>query len=93
MANNGAPRGNPDYARLLNRICVGLGYCGSVIDGAPCHVDDFIPGGGFVSADQFAEWVIRAEGLDPLTDPHKRAIRNAFIEHMGTNVVDASKLR
>jgi hypothetical protein len=93
MAKNDTPRRNPNYARLLNRICVGLGYCGSIVDGKPRQVDDFIPAEGPVAAREFAAWVILAEGLDPPTDPHERAIRNAFVEHMGANVVNATQLK
>jgi hypothetical protein len=83
------------YNRLLNTICVGFGYCGSEVDGRSRHVDDFIPAEGPVSADQFATWVFLAEGLDPLLADisHRRAIQRAFIEAMGTDVVDATVLK
>lgn len=81
------------YVALLNEVCVGLGYCGSVKDGAPVHVDDFIPKAGTVSADQFAEWVVLAENLCPATNPHLKQIKRAFIRHMGASAVDAKFLR
>lgn len=92
---NGRAYENPAYARLLNRICVGFGYCGSEVDGGLRHVDDFIPAAGPVSADQFARWVFLADGLDPvLADlSHRRAIRQVFIEAMGTDLVDATLLK
>lgn len=92
---NNSAYNNFAYVRLLNKICVGSGYCGSEVDGRLRHVDDFIPAEGPVSADQFATWVFLAEGLDPLLADisHRRAIRRAFIELMGTDVVDASLLK
>jgi hypothetical protein len=72
-----------------------MGYCGCIKNGKPLHVDDFIPSSGLVTADQFVEWVILADDLNPnLADKsHKRAIKHAFIEHMSGDVVDAGKLR
>ena len=84
---------NPGYAALLNEVCVGLGYCGCIKDGEPLHVDDFIPDAGLVTADQFAEWVVLADNMDPSTNPHLNAIRRAFVRHMGADTVDATLLR
>jgi hypothetical protein len=83
------------FTHLLNRICTGFGYCGSVIDGAPVHVTDFIPAQGQVSAEQFADWVFQAEGMAEALVPshHRKAIIAAFISYMGASVVDASLLR
>jgi len=53
------------YNALLNEICVGLGFCGSIVDGEPQHVDKFIPDQGTVSADEFVDWVFMAEGWEP----------------------------
>ncbi len=87
-------RRNKAYTHLLQTVCVDLGYCGSVVDGKPRHVDDFIPANEPVTADQFVDWVFKAEGIDPLLGErsYKRAIREAFIKHMGADVVDAGKL-
>jgi len=87
--------GSAAYTLLLNTICVDFGYCGSDVDGRFAHVDDFIPSDGPISADQFATWVFLAEGLDPLLVDisHRRAIRRAFVEAMGTNIVDAALLK
>jgi|JI10StandDraft_1071094.scaffolds.fasta_scaffold73858_3 hypothetical protein len=95
MGREKDPRANRDYARLMNKVCVGLGYCGCIKGDKPIHVDDFIPSYGMVTAAQFAEWVILAEGLNPTLAPseHIRAIRTAFIEFMGADVVDASRLK
>ena len=95
MAKTKMGRRNKAYAYLLQTICGGMGYCGSVVDGARRHVDDFISAEGPVTADQFVDWVFQAEGIEPLLGErsHKRAIREAFIKHMGSDVVDASKLK
>jgi hypothetical protein len=85
------------YEALLHEICVGQGWCGSFIE-KPLHVDDFIPETGPVTADQFIDWVFQAEGID-LTSPdtwwlkHAPALRDAFVRHMGGDVVDASELK
>lgn len=85
------------YDALMHFVCVGWGFCGCLKDGKPLHVDDFIPETGAVSADQFVEWVFLADDIDPHADPdhwqrHKDAIRAAFIEYMGGEVVEAEKL-
>lgn len=79
---------NRDYARLQNKVCVGLGYCGTVKNGKTLHVDDIIPSYGMVTAEQFAEWVILADDLNPNLAPseHKKMIRAAFIEFMGADL-------
>lgn len=94
MAKKNQRPTNTAYARLMNRVCVGLGYCGCVKNDKPLHVDDFIPPYGMVTADQFVDWVILADNLNPNLAPseHKRAIRAAFVEYMGADVVDATRL-
>ena len=87
---------NPSYNALLNELCVGLGFCGSVIDGEPSHVDFLLPKHGTVRAEMFADLVFQAEGWDPQSVEaagFRRAIRNAFIRHMGTSEVDVSLLK
>jgi hypothetical protein len=90
--------GNPDYNALMYDVCVGLGWCGGIVDGQPSHVDDLIPEAGPVSAEQFVEWLFQAEGLDPSSEPakwkkHKDSLREAFVRHMGADVVEASALK
>lgn len=83
----------PAYNAFLTQVCVALGFCGSVANGEPLHVDQFIPESGPVSADQFVNWVFRAEGMDPdETDAlkHAHSLRKAFVRHMGFEVVDAA---
>ncbi|MDB5471398.1 MAG: hypothetical protein JWR84_2958 [Caulobacter sp.] len=78
----------------MHFTCVGMGYCGwTDADGQMRHVTDFIPDEGPVSADQFVEWVLLAEGrrsdLTPLR--HKRQLRQTFVDIMGGAVVDARR--
>ncbi|WP_426166928.1 hypothetical protein [Sandarakinorhabdus sp. DWP1-3-1] len=87
---------NPGYDALLHEVCIGLGFCGSVDDGELLHVDQFIPESGPVSADQFVNWVFRAEGMDPDGEDalkHAHSLREAFVRHMGVEVVDADILK
>jgi len=51
-----------------------------------------------VTAEQFVEWLFQAEGVAPSSDPakwgkHKDGLREAFVRHMGGNMVDASALK
>lgn len=86
------------YDALMHEVCVRRGWCGGIVDGRPSHVDDFIPQGGPVTADQFVDWLFRAEGMDPAADltkwqKHRDALREAFVRHMGSDPVDASLLK
>ena len=79
---------------LLHEVCVVWGFCGSIKRRQPLHVDFLIPARGPVTADQFVEWVFLADNLNPNLDPerwqpHKDAIRAAFVRHMGAEIVDA----
>ena len=77
----------------MEEICGGMGYCGSVVDGEPRHVDMYVPETGLVTADQFVEWVFLAEGLNPVGSSHADQMRRAFIKHLGSDVVDAETLQ
>ncbi len=86
------------FDALMHEVCVSRGWCGGVVNGEPSHVDDFIPASGSVMADQFVDWLFQPEGMDPLADmpkwqKHKDGLRDAFIRHMGSAVVDASALK
>ena len=84
---------NVNFVRLLNDVCVRLGCCGGSRDGSRVHVTDYLPEAGAVSAEQFAVWVLQAEGLNPQYEQDlRRAIRNAFVSYMGTSNVDVSEL-
>jgi hypothetical protein len=88
--------GKSAYDDLMHEVCVGLGFCGWTVDGEPLHVDMFIPESGPVSADEFVEWVFRAEGWDPQGEQalkHRASLRDAFLKHMGSDTVDAHLLR
>lgn len=92
--------GHPNaFEGIMHEFCVKLGYCGGVKDGEPLHVTRFIPGAGPVSADQFARWLIMADGfdLDRLSTSELRRLMGqltaVFVKHMGADVVDASNLR
>jgi hypothetical protein len=94
----GSMSGNPNYNALHHDVCVGHGWCGGIVAGKPSHVDDLIPDSGPVSADQFVDWLFIAEGIDPRSEldkwqKHKDRLREAFIRHMGADVVDASELK
>jgi hypothetical protein len=80
---------------MMHEFCVKLGWCGSARDGKRLHVSDFIPEAGPVSADQFARWLITAEGLDPdqRSASELKQLTSVFTKHMGTDVVDAGTLR
>jgi len=89
---------NPAYNALMHEVCVGFGWCGAVVNGEPSHVDDLIPAVGPVSAEQFVDWLFQADGIDPQSEPakwqkHKASLREAFVRHMGTDLVDASALK
>jgi len=86
------------YDALLEEICVRWGFCGCIKEDRPLHVSFLIPPYGPVTADQFVEWVFLADNMNPNFEPerwqrNKNAIHQAFVEHMGAEVVDASELR
>ncbi len=88
----------PGYNALMHEVCVGQGWCGGIVNDEPSHVDHFIPESGPVTPDQFVDWLFEADGMDPYADlgkwqKHKDALRDAFIRHMGSDVVDASRLK
>ncbi len=86
------------FKKLMDVVCPEWGFCGSIKNGRPLHVTDFIPERGTVTADQFAVWVFCGEGIEFDAQPERwqrirDAFKAAFIEHMGSGVVDASLLR
>ena len=78
---------------MMHQYCAGMGFCGSSIDGRFAHVTDFIPNEGQVSAEDFAEWILKAEGLYPDYNKWTPKLIKVFVKHMGSNSVDASILR
>lgn len=90
--------GSKSYNSLMHEVCVKWGWCGGIVDGKPTHVDDFIPESGQVTAEQFVEWLFRADGMDPFAElekwqKHKDGLKDAFVRHMGSDVVEASMLK
>lgn len=86
------------YDALMDEVCVGMGFCGNIVDGSHLHVDMFIPNEGTVSADQFIHWLFRAEGVKPCDEPEQwakygEALKAGFIRHMGAEAVAAEALR
>lgn len=74
------------YDSLLNDVCVRLGFCGSVVHDEPLHIEQFLPQTGGLSADDFADALFKAEGLDPEGSEARRfrpSVRDAFVRHMG----------
>ena len=65
-------------AALLWKVCVVGGWCGGTADGEAVHVDDFLPSSGNISAREFAEAVIRGDGV-PL-DESRWADTMAWLE-------------
>lgn len=79
----------------MEEVRVGLCFGGCVKGGRRLDVEAFIPAEGPVRGDQFAEWVILANNLNPnlASESDLEALRTAFVEYMGCDVVDATLLR
>ena len=81
-----------DYDKLLEEVCVRLGFCGSVVDGQPLHVDQFLPQSGVLTIEAFADALFKAEGWDPAGSEAKAfrsSVHEAFVRHMGGSEMDA----
>ena len=85
------------YEALLRFVCVEHGWCGGIKDGQSLQVDMFIPDAGKVTSDQFAEWLCRADNLEPAAylryEQLKETVRGAFIRFLGAEAVDVTALR
>ncbi|HEY6817420.1 MAG TPA: hypothetical protein VI168_17935 [Croceibacterium sp.] len=82
-----------EFDKLVGEICVGLGFCGGIVDEKPSHIRDFLPSAGPISAEDFALWALQADGMSKAEYPeHYRSLRNAFIEHMGSRTIDVSEI-
>ena len=89
--------GKDGFDALMDEVCVGLGFCGTVKD-YPLHVTHIIPTSGPVTADQFVDWVFLADDMNPNVDrerwaPIRHKIRAAFVKFMGAETVDATMLQ
>lgn len=85
-----------DYDKLLNHVCVELGFCGSVANDQPLHVDQFLPDTGTLTAEDFADALFKAEGLDPEGSTARKfrsEVRDAFVRHIGVPAIDVGLLR
>ncbi|RZJ05992.1 MAG: hypothetical protein EON89_01410 [Brevundimonas sp.] len=83
------------YDNLLEDLCARLGFCGSVVDERPMHVDDLLPRSGIVTAEIFADALFRAEGWDPEgseAGTFRSSVRDAFVRHFGGTEIDAALL-
>jgi hypothetical protein len=88
--------GRPNaFDGMMHQFCAKLGWCGAMRDGKPLHVSDFVPETGPVTADEFARWLVMADGLNPdqLSRSQLGELAEVFVKHMGASIVDASELR
>ncbi|QDH72540.1 hypothetical protein [Brevundimonas sp. M20] len=86
------------YNALMDELCVGLGWGGGTVNGQPSHVDFFIPEAGPVTAEQFLDWLLEAEGFTALSHPQdhrqwRAQLLPVFIRKMGADTVDATELK
>lgn len=88
---------NKDFDALLRAICVGYGYCGSLQDDGWRHVTHYIPERGYVTADDFIDWVFMTDGDEGFRGPRamteREGMRSCFIAYMGSSIVHARRLR
>lgn len=82
------------YDKLLEDVCVRLGFCGSVVDGQALHVDQFIPQAGVLTDEEFADALFKAEGWDPAGSEartFRSSVCEAFVRHMGGSEMEAGQ--
>lgn len=64
------------FDRLMKE-CAANGFCGGLRNGEPCHVRDYLPAVGEVTAEAFAELMIYAEGdTTPGRKRHGRTLQD-----------------
>jgi hypothetical protein len=74
------------YDKLLEEVCVRLGFCGSVVEGQSLHIDQFLPEDGVLTNEAFADALFKAEGWDPAGSQARTfrdSVYEAFVRHMG----------
>jgi hypothetical protein len=86
------------FESLLWDICANLGFCGGLVKGEPTHVSDLLPAAGSISAEEFANFAMRAEGDWPIADDARlgrwrERLQAKFIEHLGAPVVPVATLK
>lgn len=82
------------YDKLLEEVCVHLGFCGTVVDGQPLHVDQFLPQSSILTDEAFADALFKAEGWDPAGSEartFRSSVREAFVRHMGGCEMDTGQ--
>lgn len=86
------------FDALMTFTCTEMGYCGCIKNNNTLHITLLIPDSGLVTANQFADWVLLADNVNPNVENdnwlhHKDMLKAKFIEYMGADTVEASKLR
>lgn len=84
------------FRKLSWDICVNGGWCGGVVDGVPTTVDNLLPEDGIVTAREFAELVLRADGYasaEPSSGKYIDYICEKFAEHMHADFAHVDQLR
>ncbi|MNK13978.1 hypothetical protein D3C87_320720 [compost metagenome] len=82
------------YDNLLEEVCVRFGFCGSVLDDQPLHVDQFLPQSGKLTDEDFVDALFKAEGWEPdgaEARKFRSSVREAFVRHMGGTEIDAGQ--
>ena len=73
------------FDALMEEACATWGYCGCIKRGQPLHVTMLIPASGPGQANQFVEWLLLADNVNPNLqkyDHHKTALCAAFVAHI-----------
>ncbi|MEO1135894.1 MAG: hypothetical protein AAFW68_04670 [Pseudomonadota bacterium] len=84
-----------NFDGMMYEYCVGLGHCGGTINGEQRNVRHRIPADGYVTADEFVEWLLWAEGYEPHEREYKfwqPKLRDVFLKHMNNEAVPACLL-
>ena len=86
------------FSKLLDEICGIWGYCGCSKKDTTLHITIIMPSDGIIYVDQFVEWVMLADDVNPNIDTDrmraiKLGIRKSFIKYMGAEFIEASHIR
>lgn len=82
--------------KLMWAICVEGGWCGGIVDDEPTTVRDLLPASGEITAREFAELAMKADGWpasEPFAESHLHWLEAKFVEHLGSASVDVELLR
>ncbi len=85
------------YDGLIEEMCLGLGFCGSIFNRRSWHVDDLIPKKGVLTAKRFAQLVLEAERMQSSlqSSDYKKygpSLENAFERHFRKRVIHLQEL-